>query len=161
MRVKEIMTQSAACCGPDTNVGAGSGVDVGPQLRDAANVVGADKKLIGVVTDRDICVALGTRNRLAGELTIGEVVTRNAFACKAEEDIHEALDTMAGKQVRRLPVVNHEGIPQGILSMDDIIAHADLNKWEGRCELSAEEKLYGRNSRSFPPKPPWQPDPII
>jgi CBS domain-containing protein len=155
MRVKEIMTQSAACCGPDTNVGAAV------ELMWVRNcgmlpVVGADKKLIGVVTDRDICVALGTRSRLAGELTIGEVATRNVFTCKAEDDIHEALDTMASKQVRRLPVVNDEGVPQGILSMDDIIVHADLNKWEGCCELSAEEvvrslkKLYGQKFPVLP-----------
>ena len=149
MKLKEIMTQSAVCCGPDTNVGAAV------ELLWVRNcgmlpVVGADQKLIGVVTDRDICVAMGTRNRLAGKLTIGEIATRNVFTCKTDDDIHEALDTMAGKQVRRLPVVNDEGVPQGILSMDDVIVHADLNKWEGACELSAEEvvrslkRLYGQ-----------------
>jgi signal-transduction protein with cAMP-binding, CBS, and nucleotidyltransferase domain len=59
--------------------------------------------------------------------------------CKPEDEIHEVLHTMAEKQVRRLPVVNNEGVPQGILSMDDIITHGDLNKWQGCCELSAEE----------------------
>lgn len=57
---------------------------------------------------------------------------------------------MAEKQVRRLPVVNADGVPRGILSMGDIITHGDLNKWEGCCELSSEEiirslkRLYAR-----------------
>jgi signal-transduction protein with cAMP-binding, CBS, and nucleotidyltransferase domain len=113
-------------------------------------VVGNDQKLLGVVTDRDICIAMGTRNRLAGELTVGEIATQNVVTCKPDDEIHEALHTMAEKHVRRLPVVNKEGVPQGILSMDDIITHGDLNKWEGCCELSAEEiiralkRLYGQ-----------------
>lgn len=39
-------------------------------------VVGSDRKLIGIVTDRDLCIAMGTSNRLAGELTVGEIATR-------------------------------------------------------------------------------------
>jgi signal-transduction protein with cAMP-binding, CBS, and nucleotidyltransferase domain len=113
-------------------------------------IVGIDRKLYGVVTDRDICIAMGTRNRLARELTVGEIATRAVSTCKPDDEIHEALDTMANRQVRRLPVVNDEGTPQGILSMDDIIAHGDMNKWAGCCELSSEEiirslkKLYGQ-----------------
>jgi len=118
-------------------------------------VVGTDRKLFGIVTDRDICIAMGTRNQLPGELTVGEIATRDVFTCKPDDEIHEALDTMANKQVRGLPVVNGEGVPQGILSMDDIVTHGDLNKWEGACELSSEEiirslkKLYARSSRWF------------
>jgi CBS domain-containing protein len=152
MKVKEIMTQSPVCCSADTNVGAAV------ELMWVRNcgmlpVVGIDRKLLGIVTDRDICIAMGTRNRLAGELSVGEIANRNVFTCKPDDEIHEALNTMATKQVRRLPVVNGQGIPQGILSMDDIIAHGDLNKWEGCCELSSEEiirslkKLY---SQKFP-----------
>jgi CBS domain-containing protein len=150
MKVKEIMSQSAVCCNPETNVGAAV------ELMWVRNcgmlpVVGPDQKLIGIVTDRDICIAMGTRNGLAGELTVGEIATRNVFTCKPDEEIHEAMQTMATQHVRRLPVVNEKGVPQGILSMDDIITHGDLNKWEGCCELSAEEiirtlkQLYGQN----------------
>jgi CBS domain-containing protein len=149
MKVKDIMTQSAFCCSADTNVGAAV------ELMWIHNcgmlpVIAIDGKLIGVVTDRDICIAMGTRNRLPGELTVGEIATRTVFTCKPDDEIHEALNTMANKQVRRLPVVNGEGEPQGVLSMDDIITHGDLNKWEGSCELSSEEiirslkKLYGQ-----------------
>jgi len=61
MKVKDIMTQSAICCGPDTNVGAAV------ELMWVHNcgmlpVVGTDRRLFGIVTDRDICIAMGTRN---------------------------------------------------------------------------------------------------
>jgi CBS domain-containing protein len=149
MKVKDVMTQSAVCCSTDTNVGAAV------ELLWVRNcgmlpVVGNDRKIRGVVTDRDICIAMGTRNSLAGELTVGEIGTKNVVTCRPEDEIHETLRTMAEKQVRRLPVVSDEGIPQGVLSIDDIITHGDLNKWEGRCELSSEEiirslkKLYGQ-----------------
>lgn len=149
MKVRDVMTSSAVCCGPDTNVGSAV------ELLWSHNcgllpVVGKYGKLIGIVTDRDICIAMGTRNRLPGDITVGEIATTNVFTCKPDDEIHEALGTMAEKQVRRLPVVNDEGVPQGMLSMDDIITHGDLNRWEGCCELSAEEiirslkRLYGK-----------------
>ena len=138
MKVRDIMTSSAVCCSPDTNVGSAV------ELLWSHNcgmlpVVGTDSRLMGIVTDRDICIAMGTRNRLPCDITVGEIATTNVFTCKPDDEIHEAMSTMAEKQVRRLPVVNDEGVPQGILSMDDIITHGDLNRWEGCCELSAEE----------------------
>jgi CBS domain-containing protein len=138
MKVKDLMTQAAVCCAPGANVGEAV------ELMWVHNcgmlpVVGTGGKLEGIVTDRDISIAMGTRNRLAGGLTVGEIATKNVVTCKPEDEIHEALQVMADKQVRRLPVVNEEGIPQGILSMDDVITHGDLNKWQGCCELSAEE----------------------
>jgi CBS domain-containing protein len=105
VKVRDIMTQAAVCCRPDSNLG------IAVELLWIHNygmlpVVDKNKKLTGVVTDRDICIALGTRNRLAGNLTVGEVATARVFTCKGDDDIHEALGTMADHQVRRLPVVD-------------------------------------------------------
>jgi CBS domain-containing protein len=102
-------------------------------------VVGNDGKLVGVVTDRDICIAMGTRNRLPGELTVGEIAVSKVFTCKPDDDVHEALGVMGRHQVRRLPVVNDQGIPQGILSMDDLVVHSEMGKLRGACELASEE----------------------
>ncbi len=151
MKVQEVMKPSAVCCRPQTNVGKAV------ELLWVNNcgmlpVVGDDGKLEGIVTDRDICIAMGTRNRLAGDLTVGEIATKDVFTCKPEDEIHEALHTMAEKHVRRLPVVDQAGVPQGILSMDDIITHGDIGKWQGCCELFSEEiiralkRLYGQQA---------------
>jgi CBS domain-containing protein len=149
VKVRDVMNAPAVCCSPGTNVGAAV------ELLWSHNcgmlpVVGPDNRLIGVVTDRDICIAMGTRNHLPAHVTLGEIATTNVFTCKSDDEIHEALGTMAERHVRRLPVVDDEGVPQGILSTDDIITHGDLNRWQGCCELSGEEiirslkRLYGK-----------------
>jgi CBS domain-containing protein len=140
MKVRDIMTQSAVCCGPDTNVGAAVET-LWVHNYGMLPVVNQNKKLIGIVTDRDICIALATRDRLPGNLTVGEVATTRVFTCGPDDEIHSALSTMAEHQVRRLPVVDGNGVPQGVLSMDDILVHADQNKWQGACELSSEEVI--------------------
>jgi len=138
MKVRDVMTPSAVCCMANTNVGAAVELlwshDCG-----VLPVTDHSNKLIGIVTDRDISIAMGTRNRLPGEITVGEIATTSVYTCRPDDEIHQALSTMAERHVRRLPVVDEAGIPQGILSMDDIMTHGDLNKWEGCCELSAEE----------------------
>ena len=138
MKVNEVMTASAVTCNPQMNVAEAV------QLMWERNVgmlpvVDKKGKLIGVVTDRDICIALGTRNRLAGELPIGEIAVFKVYFCKPEEDVHEALQLMSLKQVRRLPVINEEGVPVGILSMDDLVLHSEVGKLRGACDLSSEE----------------------
>jgi CBS domain-containing protein len=148
MKVRDVMTPSAVCCKPENNVGEAV------ELFWSHNcgmlpVVDSNNKLVGVVTDRDICIAMGTRNSFPGNIKVGDIAVRNVFICRPDDEIHEAMSTMAQKRVRRLPVVNDEGVPQGILSMDDIVMHGDLKRWEGCCELSAEEiirslkSLYG------------------
>ena len=147
----------AVCCGSETNVGAAV------ELMWVHNcgvlpVVGPDRKLQGIVTDRDICIAMGTRNRLPGALSAGEVAIKEVFVCHPDDDIHDALQMMAEKQVRRLPVVDREGLPQGILSMDDIVAHTGLDKLPGRSELSSRQltqnlkKLYRQQFPLVPVK---------
>lgn len=124
MRVQDVMMRTPAYCSPETNLG--SAVELLWE-RDCGflPIVDAKRKLIGVVTDRDLCVALGTRCQAAGRITVGEVATGNVYSCREQEDIHAALQTMAKKRVRRLAVVNEEGLLQGILSMDNVVLHAE------------------------------------
>lgn len=95
------MNRRAICCGAETNVGSAV------QLRWENNcgllpVVGGDGELIGAVIGREVCTARGTRSRVAGELPIGEIATEKVFACKAEDEIHKALQIMTNGHVRPL-----------------------------------------------------------
>jgi Mg/Co/Ni transporter MgtE len=78
-----------------------------------------------MITDRDVSIALGTRNAKAGDTFVREVVLPKVFFCLPQDDIHVALSTMKAQQVRRLPVVDHEGALAGILSLDDIVLFAE------------------------------------
>lgn len=102
-------------------------------------VVGSEGKLQGVVTDRDICIALGTRNRLPGEIPVREVMSLNVFSCAADDAVHVALQTMKDGRVRRLPVVAHEEKLVGVVSMDDILLRAQPTSLGKEPELSSDE----------------------
>ncbi len=138
MKVKDVMMRTPACCSPETNLGAAIEM-LWTRNCGMLPIVDAKRKVIGVVTDRDLCVALGTRNRLAGQITVGEVAIGEAYICRAEDDIHNALQAMAQNRVRRLPVVNEEGVLEGILSMDNVVLHTEKAGWGRQVELSDED----------------------
>jgi CBS domain-containing protein len=126
MKVKDVMTKEPKTCTPDTTV-----AEVAHLMWEGdcgILPVVDDGELMGVVTDRDMYVALATRDALASQLRVGAVVNRNVVTCEPEEDIHEALAKMKQARVRRLPVVGFGGTVVGILSMNDIVLTAGSNK---------------------------------
>lgn len=148
MKVKDVMMGTPAVCRAESNLGEAVEI-LWDRNCGILPVVNGDSKVIGVVTDRDICIALGTRNRLPGEITAGELISGKLFTCEPDDDIRIALATMAQEKVRRLPVVDAKGKLQGILSMDNVVLHA-MPAGPGKTpELSFEhvaltlKKLYG------------------
>lgn len=124
MKVSSVMMRTPAACHLRTNLGAA--VEVLWQRNcGMLPVVDDQGSVIGVVTDRDLCIALGTRNRAAGEIAVWEVASGTLFACEPEDEIHTALATMAKSKVRRLPVINTAGKLEGVLSMDDVVLHSE------------------------------------
>lgn len=135
MKVSEVMMGTPASCAPETNLGAAIEI-MWTRNCGFLPVVDGQGRVNGIVTDRDICIALGTRNKLPGQITVAEVARKQVYSCQPNEDLHTALATMQGAGVRRLPVVDWEGKLQGILSMDDVVLHIQGDKF---VEYSTDE----------------------
>jgi CBS domain-containing protein len=137
MKVEDVMMRTAASCSRETNLGAAVEI-LWNRNCGILPVVNAELKVIGVITDRDICIALGTRNRLPGEITVGELASGKLCACRPEDDIRSALALIAEAKVRRLPVLTADGKLEGIPSMDDIVGHAEA-RGKAANELSNDD----------------------
>jgi len=138
MKVKEVMMGTPYYCRLETNLGSAT------ELMWNANcgflpVESSDGKVIGVVTDRDICIALGTRGRLAGDVVVGEVMAGKLCSCLPDDEIHVALQTMKEGKVRRLPVIAKDGSLVGVISMDDILLRTEPLSQGKEPELSSDE----------------------
>jgi CBS domain-containing protein len=134
------MSRTVKSCGPDANLAVTSGLMMTDDIG-ILPVVDDDGTVLGVITDRDICIAIGTRNRLPSEITVREVITGNLFACEPNDDIHTALNILKDKKVRRIPVISDEGKLQGILSMNDVVLKAEKLDAKKQTDLSYEDVI--------------------
>jgi CBS domain-containing protein len=94
----------------------------------AVPIVDGERRVVGMVTDRDICLAMATADRLPSKIPVRQVMSRKLFFCGPGDDVADALQTMQKKKVRRLPVIAEDGKLTGILSMDDVILHTESRK---------------------------------
>jgi CBS domain-containing protein len=124
MQVRDIMIKDVKSCLPETNLSETTKImwanDCG-----ALPVVEKNGQVVGIITDRDIAMAVGTRNRTPSQLTVFEVKPnpRELYTCAPEDDIHDALRTMRTQGIRRLPVVN-AGTLRGMLCLNEITLNA-------------------------------------
>jgi CBS domain-containing protein len=124
MKVQDVMTSNVNSCRPENNL-----AEVATMMWDGdcgvVPVVDDAGKVIGMITDRDIAIAAATKGRPAPEIPVGEVITGRVHTCTSNEDLQSALKTLRQERVRRLPVVNDEGMLQGILCMNDVVLRAE------------------------------------
>ena len=118
---RDIMTKDPFCCGP-----ADSAQCVAQLMRDRN--VGAvlicesqkTKKLIGIVTDQDLTLRIVAAGCDPKGTCVGDLMTREVFTCRPEDDMQKALELMERHQVRRIPVVDQQNRIVGIITQGDI-----------------------------------------
>ena len=135
MKVKEVMSDGARVC------------DLNASLADAAKtmweadcgvlpVLKDGKEVVGLITDRDICMALAMRDCNPDAVSVEQAITGVVYSVAPEDDVREALQAMQEHKIRRLPVVSPEGELKGMLSMNDIVLKAEERGDPGTTELA-------------------------
>jgi CBS domain-containing protein len=123
MKVGDVMCRPVTSCTEETNVSS-AGRMMGENDCGFLPVLRA-RRIVGVVTDRDICVAIGKKRRSPSELLVREIMSKDVASCATTDAVGSALSTMALRQVRRLPVLDPKGALVGILSLDDLVLRAE------------------------------------
>jgi len=133
MRVDELMTSKPATCARDASCAEAARImwdcDCG-----SVPVVDPGGRAVGIVTDRDICMAAMFHGSPLTSISIAEVMSGNLYTCHAENDVREAERLMQQRQVRRLPVINDAGTLVGILSLSDVAQGVGRDGKAGRPE---------------------------
>lgn len=123
MNVEQLMSQPAITCGPSDTLNTAARLmwenDCG-----VLPVVGDDGRLVGIVTDRDICMSAYTQGKPLCEILISSAMAKQVYSCHPQDSVAAAEQWMSTAQVRRMPVVDDDEHPVGVLSLNDIARNA-------------------------------------
>ena len=120
MLVNEIMKRPPATCTTNDTVTEAAKI-MHEHKCGFVPVVDGRGSVIGVVTDRDVCLVVGDKNRAMTHVSVQDAMSHPVFSCYADDNVKVTLGTMAKRHVRRLPVLDKHGHLQGILSIDDVV----------------------------------------
>ncbi len=123
MRVERLMIKQVASCPSHDNLERAAQVmcelDYG-----CVPVIDPGGKVVGMLTDRDICMAAYYQGRALGQIPVSSAMSKEVYACLPEDDLTVAEFIMERKQVHRLPVIDDDGCLVGLLSLTDIARRA-------------------------------------
>jgi CBS domain-containing protein len=134
MKIENVMTRRVVAARADTSL-----AHVARLMWDndcgSVPVVDAEDKLVGILTDRDLCMNAQFSGRALQELLAAGCMASEVVACRPEESAVDAARRMGAKKVRRLPVTDGEGRLVGLVSVGDLLTAAARAKGAERKAL--------------------------
>jgi CBS domain-containing protein len=149
MRVKHVMTKDPTCCLASDRAPRAAAImrdeNVGsvPVIENEQS-----QRLVGIVTDRDLCMGIVAEARDPNSLAVEACMTVPVVTCTTGDAVQKVTELMRENQIRRIPVVDEAGRLQGIVAMADLVGRGELKTSETHATL---EKI------SAPSKAPSKP----
>lgn len=138
MKVEQLMSRDVKTTTVDTSLAEAARImwecDCG-----CVPIVDGERHVVGMVTDRDICMAAYLSGRPIRELPVGASMARNVLTCRAQDSVADARNVMREAQLRRLPVIDQDSRLVGILSINDIAREAERAREERRPNVTFGE----------------------
>jgi CBS domain-containing protein len=142
MKAQDIMSKNPATVTPTTRVRQAALVmkkeDVGvvPVVEEGTS----GKRLVGVLTDRDIAIRLVADGKNPDECEVRELMSANPKTARADDDVSRVMDLMGREQVRRVPIVDERGSLVGIVAQADIVLEGNDDRKAERTVEKISEK---------------------
>ena len=124
MKVSEVMTRDVFTC-LRTDSCARAAQLMWEHDCGAVPVIDAQRRPVGMVTDRDICMAAYTQGRPLADIAVSSAASSKVFGARIDDTIEVAEATMEVQQIRRLPVVDGKGQLVGMLSLNDLARRSE------------------------------------
>lgn len=136
----EVMTREPVCCEPGESI-----VQVAATMKreDVGSIPVVesqeDRKLIGIVTDRDLVVKVLAEGTAVDRATVREAMTANPASCRESDDVTKAVQLMSDRQVRRMPIVDNAGRLTGIIAQADVATRVSRDQTTGELVEAISE----------------------
>lgn len=140
MKVEEIMRRDVSTCSPEASLNEAARI-MWEGDRGCVPVVESQGRVVGMLTDRDVCMAAYTRGARLPELSVQDAMAKQVKWCTPQTDLDEAQQMMRDAQVRRLPVVDASRRVVGVLSLVDIAAEATRRRRAKRRRTVTESSV--------------------
>jgi CBS domain-containing protein len=131
MKVKNVMTKDPSACVPSDTAPRAARImrdeDAGfvPVIENEQS-----RKVVGVVTDRDLCMNVVAEGRDPNSVEVGMCMTTSIVTCSANDSVSKVTELMKENQIRRVVVVDDEGRLQAVVAMADLVGRAEIKTSE-------------------------------
>jgi CBS domain-containing protein len=123
MLIQDLMTRNPVTCGPEDSLNQAAQLmwdfDCG-----CVPIVDSERRLVGMLTDRDVCIAAYTQGKPIHDITASAAMANEVYSCLPDDTIAEAEEIMRAHRVRRLPVIDLDGRLLGLISLNDLAREA-------------------------------------
>ena len=137
MNVSELMTKEVQTCSIHDNLQRAAQImwekDCG-----CVPVVDEQMRVVGILTDRDICMAGYTQGKRYAEIPVSRAMAKVIFTVNESDSIGVAETLMSDKQVRRLPVLDGGGTLRGVISLNDLARNTQPTRGKASNGLSGD-----------------------
>ena len=129
MKAQDIMSKDPMCVTPDTplveaaRIMKTENIGVVPVVESTGS-----KRLVGVLTDRDIAIRAVAEGRDGATTSVGHVMTSDVRTSAASDSVEDVMELMGREQVRRIPIVDESGALVGSIAQADIVIEARDDK---------------------------------
>jgi CBS domain-containing protein len=127
MRIKHIMTKDPSCCVPSDSAQRAATI----MRHEHAGIVPVidneqSRRIVGVVTDRDLCMNVVAEGRDARTVPVEQCMTTTVVTASPNDSVEKVTELMRENQIRRIPVVNEQGDLLGIVALADVVGRSEI-----------------------------------